>query len=218
MFVVYILLILLCIYIICIMFKTYPYDVDMFWYNFLKYPLGLLFKFYYPFKCVNQEYAKVEGPVIYCGNHIHLMDQCLVILKTPRPIHFMAKQEYFLNKKVSWFFKMVHCIPVNRKIHDDEAKNQAMAVLENDKALGLFPEGTRNKTDNILQPFKLGAVSFAKKTGATIIPFTIKGEYKFRTKNLKITFLPPFKVGNLSLEEENQRLYDIILNNLKEES
>ena len=87
----------------------------------------------------------------------------------------------------------------------------AMKVLERKLFLGLFPEGTRNKTEEILLPFKFGAVSMAKKSNATIVPIAVTGKYKFRTKNLKITFGEPFKVGEMELEEANIKLYNSIL-------
>lgn len=217
MTVVYILLILICLYIIWIIFKSFKKnEFGMFWYNFLKGPLGLIFKLYYPFKVVNKNVIPNEGPIIFCGNHIHIMDQCLPILVTKRSVHYMAKIEYFNNPKTRWFFKMVGCIPVNREIHDDNAKNKAIEVLNKGLALGIFPEGTRNKTKELLQPFKFGAVSMAKKTNATIVPFVISGTYKFRTKDLKVTFGAPFKVGDMELDEANQKLYNEILKMIKE--
>lgn len=129
----------------------------------------------------------------------------------------MAKIEYFQDKKVSWFFKMMGCIPVNRQIHDDNAKSMAMNVLDRKLYLGLFPEGTRNKTKELLLPFKFGAVSMAKKSNATIVPFAVTGNYKFRTKNLKITFAEPFKVDNMDLEDANSKLYNEILKIVKKE-
>ena len=47
----------------------------------------------------------------------------------------------------------------------------------------------------------------AKKTNATIIPFGITGDYKFRSKNLTIRYGKPFKVDNMDLEEANEKLY-----------
>ena len=123
----------------------------------------------------------------------------------------MAKIEYFNSKKTRWFFKMMGCIPVNRQIHDENAKRLAMNVLERKLFLGLFPEGTRNKTTELLLPFKFGAVSMAKKANATIVPIAVTGNYKFRTKNLKITFGEPFKVDEMELEEANIKLYNSIL-------
>ena len=213
----YILLIILCLYIINIAFKSFQKnEFGMFWFNFWKLPLATIFLFYYPFKTINKKVIPKEGPVIFCGNHIHLMDQCLAVINSRRPIHYMAKIEYFTNIKTSWFFKMMGCIPVNRQIHDENAKSKAIEVLDKGLALGIFPEGTRNKTNELLQPFKFGAVSMAKKTNATIVPFAITGTYKFRTKDLKITFGEPFKVGEMDLEEANNKLYNTILNIIKE--
>ena len=76
------------------------------------------------------------------------MDQCNVIVSTKRPIHYMAKKEYFdpqyKEGKFGWFFRSAGCIPVDRQIHDDAAKGAALDVLNEGHALGLFPEGTRN--------------------------------------------------------------------------
>ena len=57
----------------------------------------------------------------------------------------MAKKEYFDDKRVAWFFRLVGCIPVDRKIKDTEAKLKALEVLRENHALGIYPEGTRNK-------------------------------------------------------------------------
>ena len=126
----------------------------------------------------------------------------------------MAKKEYF-DGKMAWFFKMVGCIPVDRSKKDDNATSKALEVLNQGFALGLFPEGTRNKTKEFLLPFKFGAVSMAKKTNATIVPFGITGDYKFRSKNLTIRFGKPYKVTK-DLEQENKKLEEIVGNLMKE--
>lgn len=179
-------------------------------YKVFKPILSPIFKLYYNPRIENKKYLQQDGPIVVVGNHKHIMDQCLVIIATKRIIHYMAKKEYF-DGKMAWFFKATGCISVDRSIHDSNAKNKALEVLKNGGAIGLFPEGTRNKTKAKLLPFKYGAVSMAKKTNATIIPFGIVGDYKFRSKNLKIKFGKPFKVGEMSLEEANAKLEKIVL-------
>lgn len=192
-----------------------------FGYRLLKPILGPIFRLYYHPKVIGKEVIPKDGPILIVGNHKHLYDQCLAIISTKRMIHYMAKKEYF-DGKMRWFFKFVGCIPVNRSIKDDAATNSALEVLESGGAIGLFPEGTRNKTEEFLLPFKFGTVSMASKTNATIVPFGITGDYKFRSKNLCMRFGEPFKVGDMDLETANKKLYEevkrLMEENLKEEN
>lgn len=182
--------------------------------------MRVLFKLYYNPKIINKEVIPKDGPILIVGNHKHIYDQCLTIMATKRVIHYMAKKEYF-DGKMAWFFKLVGCIPVDRSIKDHNATDKALKVLNSGGAIGLFPEGTRNKTKDVfLLPFKFGTVSMAKKTNATIIPFGLTGDYKFKSKNLTIRYGTPFKVGEMDLEDANKKLYEeverLMRENLKE--
>ena len=177
-------------------------------YSLLTPIMRVLFKLYYNPKIINKEVIPKEGPILIVGNHKHIYDQCLTIMATKRVIHYMAKKEYF-DGKMAWFFKLVGCISVDRSIKDHNATDKALKVLNSGGTIGLFPEGTRNKTKDVfLLPFKFGTVSMAKKTNATIIPFGLTGDYKFRSKNLTIRYGTPFKVGDMDLEDANKKLYE----------
>lgn len=189
---------------------------NSFWYSFFKMLLGPLFLFWYPAKIYNKENLKVDGPVVIAGNHKHIYDQCFTVIYYKRMIRYMAKKEYFDSKKTKWFFKLIGAIPVDRSKKDENAVNAALETLNNGGSVGIFPEGTRNKTDEFLLPFKFGAVSMAKKTGATIIPVGLTGDYKFRSKTLKVNYGTPFKVDDMTLEEANDKLYKEIEKLMKE--
>ena len=184
-------------------------------YKFVKPILGFIFKVYYHPVVIGKENIPKEGSIIIAGNHKHVMDQCGIIVSTKRVVHYMAKKEYF-DSKFAWFFKYSGCISVDRSIHDENAKMQALNVLKDHGALGLFPEGTRNKTDAFLLPFKFGCVSMAKKTDAYIVPFAVTGDYKFRSKNLVYRIGKPFKVTDMELEDANKKLEKVIGNLMKD--
>ena len=192
-----------------------------FLYKFDRVVLGAIFKLYYRPRIIGKENIPKSGPILIVGNHKHLYDQCLTIISTKRGLHYMAKKEYFDNKKVAWFFKLNGCISVDRSKKDSKAVELALSVLKDNGAIGLFPEGTRNKTKEFLLPFKFGAVSMAKKTGAFLVPFGITGDYKFRSKNLTIRYGKPFKVDDMDLEQANNKLYNevskLMKQSLKEE-
>ena len=115
----------------------------MTWYRIARPILGTIYKLWYNPKVIGAENIPEDGAIVVAGNHIHIMDQCNVIIATKRCLHYMAKKEYF-DGKFAFFFKAVGCIPVDRSKKDESATASALEVLNNGLALGIFPEGTRN--------------------------------------------------------------------------
>lgn len=190
-----------------------------FGYKFLTPFMRVAFKLYYSPRIIGAEKIPEDSAIVIAGNHKHVYDQCLTIMATKRVIHYMAKKEYF-EGKLAPLFRFVGCIPVDRSKRDFSSAMSALKVLKKGGAIGIFPEGTRNKTDKFLLNFKTGAVAMAKKTGAYIVPFGLTGDYKFRSKNLTIRYGEPFKVDNMSVEEANEKLFReverLMLENLNE--
>ena len=186
-------------------------------YNIGKILIGWIYNLYYNPKVINKHYIPKDGPIIIVGNHKHVYDQFSAILSTKRGIHYMAKKEYFEKPFSKFIFENVGCISVDRTKKDEEAVKKALNILHDGGAVGLFPEGTRNKTNEFLLPFKFGAVSMAKKTGAYLVPFGLTGDYTFRSKNLTMRFGKPFKVAeDMDLETANNKLYKTIKKLMKE--
>ena len=156
-----------------------------------------------------------DGRVVLAGNHTSNLDCLLLVSSTKRPIHFLAKDELIKGwKKI--IFKNMGIIPVNRRIHDKNALHSAIEVLKEDKVIGIFPEGTINKTKDVIMPFKIGAVKMSKDTNSLLIPFTITGKYKIFKKSITLEFLTPYQVEG-ELEEENKKLMSMIEKKLKDE-
>ena len=129
-------------------------------------------------------------------------------------VHYLAKKEYF-DGKFAWFFKLAGCIPVNRKIKDTKASTHAIELLKSGHAVGLFPEGTRNKTEEPLLKFKHGAAKIAKEANSKIVPFAIKGEYKVFRKKLIIEFGKPIDVSDMEVEVATDYIRNEVLNLLR---
>lgn len=184
-------------------------------YKIIKFIGTPLFRLIYLPRSYGKNNIPKNGNVILAGNHTSVLDALIMVSTPKRIVHMMAKKELFESKFTNFFFRSMGCIPVDRKIHDSSAKSEAVEVLKNNEVLGIFPEGTVNKTNDIILPFKYGAVSFAKKTGAYIVPFAITGKYKIFRRSIKITYGKPYKV-NMDLEIENNKLMNTVKRMIKE--
>ena len=153
---------------------------------------------------INIDNIPKNGAVVLAGNHTSKLDPLLLMSSTDRCIHFLSKVELFKGLK-KYFFNGLGMIPVDRKRKNPEAIDMANKYLLNDKVIGIFPEGTINKTDDIIMPFKYGAVSMAKSTNSYIVPFAITNKYKFLRRSVIISFGKPYKVTK-DIDIENKKL------------
>lgn len=181
---------------------------DVFLYKILRPLLTFLFKILFTPKIVGSENIKQSGRIILAGNHTNNLDCILLISSTRRNIHFLAKSELFKGiKKI--LFNNMGLIPVNRKSKDHNALLMAYNYLNNDKVIGIFPEGTFVKGKVL--PFKLGAVKMAYETKSEIVPFSITGHYRLFSRDLVITFGKPIKIKSENLAKENENLRGIVV-------
>ena len=172
-------------------------------------PLNKIFISLYRPKYINKENILKNDSIILAGNHTSKLDPLLLMSSTNRCIHYLAKIELFKGKK-KIFFENLGVIPVDRSKKNKEAINTANKYLNNNKVIGIFPEGTINKTKNIIMPFKYGAVKMAKETNSYIVPFAITKKYKLLKKSITISFGEPYKVTE-KLEIENTKLENKVI-------
>lgn len=181
-----------------------------FCYRLLRPLFALILIVYFNPKIVNKEYIPKTGRAVIAGNHKHALDPILVDVCTKRVVHTLAKKDLH-DGPFGWLFKSVGTIPVDLHAeHNKDALISAIEYLNNDRLINVSPEAKRNYTEEVLLPFKFGAVVMAQRTGSPIIPYSITGDYKFRSKNLQITFGEPIIIGDMDLEEANKLLYDTI--------
>ena len=167
---------------------------------------GLFYILFRP-TIIGKENIPKNKRIILAGNHTNNLDCILLIASTKRCIHFLAKDSLYKGIKKP-IFKGMGIIPVNRKAKNKEALNIAERTLNQDKVIGIFPEGTINRTKDIIMPFKIGAVKMASDTASEIIPFSITGKYKLFNNKLTIIFDKPYKISNNELSFENKILMD----------
>lgn len=130
------------------------------------------------------------GPLIIACNHRSNADPPSVLTSIfhVRPGRVMAKKELFSVPVVGWVLRVFHCIPVDRGRGDLGAIKTAVTALKNGDCLLLFPEGTRAKGPQPLEP-KAGIGFIAAKSGAPVLTARIFGTEKYPfTRSVKVKF------------------------------
>lgn len=155
-----------------------------------------------------------EGSLIFAGNHRHALDPIVVMSNTNRVVHYMAKEELFKGLH-GIIFEKIGLIKIHRNKSNPLAVIEAENILKEGGTIGVFPEGTRNRTENELLKFRHGTVVIAKKTNTKIMPFAIKGKYKLFRKDVIIEFGKPIDVSKMELEEANEYLRNEVLKLLR---
>ena len=138
----------------------------------------------------------------------------MVMSNTNRIVHYMAKESLFkgIHGKI---FESIGTIKVRRNKSNPVAILEAEEILKQGGAVGIFPEGTRNRTKQEILKFRYGAAKIAQKTNTPIIPFAIRGNYKPFRKGLSIEFGKPVSVNQMEIEEANNYIKNEVLNILR---
>ena len=82
----------------------------------------------------------LEGPAIFCGNHLGNLDPFIKILASQRPIHFLAKEGHFEKQPNRFVMISTGQIETFRGSGARDALARAVDVIESGCCLGIFPE------------------------------------------------------------------------------
>ncbi len=165
----------------------------------------------YPTKIVGRKNLP-KGKVIITLNHTSNLDAIVLLLNTYEKKYFLAKKELYVSKARSWFLKKMGAIKIDRASADVGAIKEAFKVLKNNKKLVIFPEGTRNKNEDLsLQQVKHGAAMIAIKTKTPIVPLWIYNRPKAFRKT-KLLVGKPYELD----EFYGQKLTDEVLEKASE--
>lgn len=164
------------------------------WFRFMRRMYYTVGRFILPVKRLGHTEKFDDRSYLYVGNHLHVMDVVPVALSLSKPVHYMCKRELTSKKIGRWFTKKCECIIVNRDGTDVRALMQAMKYLKNGESVCCFPEGTRNKTNEIFLPFKSGAAALAIKTRTPIVMMMQCKKIRLFRKNY-FYFAEPFELN-----------------------
>ncbi|MFQ5859964.1 MAG: lysophospholipid acyltransferase family protein [Dehalococcoidia bacterium] len=120
-----------------------------------------------------QEAVPPRGPLLVVSNHLSNADPPLLIASLPRRISFMAKRGLFTKPVVGFLLRALGSYPLDRNSRDRGALKWTLQLLQEEKAVTIFPEGTRSPGG--LRQGHPGVAYLALKSMAPILPVAVTG-------------------------------------------
>lgn len=142
----------------------------------LKIILTPILRFLYRVRVEGGVNVPTAGPVILASNHVSFCDSIFLPMVLRRRVTFVAKAEYFEDRKTAWFFRAVGQIPIMRE--GGSASQRALAsareVLLGGGMFGIYPEGTRSP-DGRLYKGHTGVARLALQCRAPVLAVAMVG-------------------------------------------
>ncbi len=124
---------------------------------------------------IGEENVPRDEPVLYIGNHRSYFDILITYIRVPRLTGYMSKIEILRIPSLNTWMKYLHCVFLDRS--DIKAGMQSiLTAIEKIRAgisICIFPEGTRNRSNDTFLEFHNGSFKVAEKTGCAIVPMSI---------------------------------------------
>ncbi len=172
---------------------------DVFWATGRLY-MGMPARLMSRARAYGRERVPRKGGVVLAINHLHWLDVPLFGSLSPRNLDFVAKMEAVNFPGLGEFLRWHGTIGVRRGESDREAVRQMREAVRNGRALGLFVEGTRQRTG---RPGKAqpGAAMVAIQEEVPVVPAAIYGTQFWKPGNFApctIAFGQPLDFSGLT--------------------
>ena len=184
----------------------------MTFYGFARGVVKAALRAFWRFRVVGAERVPPAGPLIVAANHVSYFDPPALGCALPRPLHYMAKQQLFAMGLLGRLIGALNAFPVDRSRGDVAAIKRAVEVLRGGAAVGIFPEGTRNKDGNVRPQAGIALLHYL--SGAPILPAYIAGTARARRfAQISVTFGEPvrFTDGQKASREDLAKWTDDIM-------
>ena len=163
---------------------------------------------------LGEENVPKDEAVLYVGNHRSYFDIILTYVRVPRPTGYMAKIEMLRYPSLSTWMRYLHCIFLDRSDIKAGLKSilDAIEKVKSGISICIFPEGTRNKTDEMFLEFHDGSFKIAEKSGCPIVPISINNAGaifedhipKIKKAHVVIEYGQPIYTRDLSKEDKRR--------------
>lgn len=155
-------------------------------------------------KVYNVTNVPLSGGVLLLANHQSFVDPAFIAAKLPRKLSFLARSGLFDPIIFGWLIRQCNAFPVKQGKGDVGAMKESIRLLQDGKALLMFPEGQRTSNGR-LQEIAPGAALIVKRAKVPVVPIAIEGAFGVwprhrmlpRTGKVRINFGKPVNLHQL---------------------
>ena len=159
--------------------RAREHRVNPFLYGLVRVSFQMFFLVYFRMQRIGREHLPARGPVLITANHRSFLDPFVIACMARRPMHYVAKQELFVNPVASWLLNALGAFPVARGASDEEMVQTARQILARGDIVLIFAEGTRVRPGALGRP-KRGIGRLALESGAPVVPVAVIGTEAIR--------------------------------------
>ena len=144
--------------------------------------IGTLVRLLTPLRNYGVERVPASGGLVLAVNHFHWVDPPVFGLLSPRTIYFLAKSEAHGLSGLGPLMRSFGTLSVRRGESDREAVRRMREVVRDGNVLGLFAEGTRQRS-GVPGPVQPGAAMAAIQEDVPVVPAAIYGSHEWTPGN-----------------------------------
>lgn len=144
--------------------------------------IGTFVKLVAPLRVYGAERVPLKGGLVVAANHFSWLDPPALGAASPRTLYYLAKIEAHRVPGLGELMRLFGAVAVRRGESDRDAVRMMRQIVRNGNALGMFVEGTRQRSGRpgLVQP---GAAMAAINEEVPLIPAAIHGSQHWRLGN-----------------------------------
>jgi 1-acyl-sn-glycerol-3-phosphate acyltransferase len=152
-----------------------------------------------------------QGPAVYAANHASALDIPLVFAYLPVDFRVLHKRSLYVFPLIGWYLFLGGHIGVDRgnPFRARRSLTRAAERIRGGTSVLVFPEGTRNRRDAAVLPFKRGSFVLALEAGVPVVPVSLRGVkaivprglLRIRPGAVHLTLHEPVATEGLPLDE-----------------
>ncbi|MBM3253052.1 MAG: 1-acyl-sn-glycerol-3-phosphate acyltransferase [Candidatus Omnitrophica bacterium] len=193
-------------------------------YIFSRFICFILVRVFFRLKVFYRYRIPRKGALIIASNHASFLDPVILGVVSPRVLNFIARDDLFLNRFFGTMISFMGAFPIKREGGSSGAFKEALKRLKEQKALVIFPEGTRTKNGSLGKAHS-GVGFLAARSEGIVIPVYIDGSDSalprrrlfIRFKPIKVYFGKPLGYKDTTKIERRdayQTFSDLVMENI----